>query len=182
MVLLPMYDATGEVYRCLYVPQPVPFSKLSAPMAEADYLAADWEDPTAEAPLSVLYEQLGEKLLVAESWQDVFPKAGVLISSSISGGNLKARFQQAAEVAQGRCWLLLERMSMSFPLPCPNGQGQPADPPREEGFYAESLGCRYIHSPDRAILFDTEETLEQKRNLAMNVGFSGWMNMQKHRR
>ena len=182
MVLLPMHDATGQVYRCLYVPQPVPFSKLSAPMAEADYLAADWNDPTAEVPLSFLYEKLGEKLLVAESWQTVFPKAGVLISSSISGGNLQTRFRQAAEAAPGRCWLALEQMSVSFPLPCPDGQGESVELPQEEGFYAESLGCRYIHSPDRAILFDTEETLEQKRNLAMNVGFSGWMNMQKHRR
>ena len=182
MVLLPMYDATGQVFRCLYVPQPMPMSKMMVPMAEADYLAADWADSTAEVPLSILYEKLEDKLLVAEPWRTAFPQAGVLISSSISGGDLKSRFQKAAEDSPGRCWLLLERLSMAFPLPCPDGQGQPAEQPQAEGFYAESLGCRYVHTPEQVILFDTDETLEQKKVWATDAGFTGWIKMQKHRR
>ncbi len=179
MVLLPTYDVSGQVLRCLYTAEPTPISKLLTPMAEADFLATDWADPTAEVPLSILYEKLEDKLLVAEPWRSAFPQAGVLISSSISGGNLKARFQQAAEAAPGRCWLLLERMSLSFPLPCPDGQGEPVEQPQEDGFFTQSLGCRYIHTPEKVILFDTDETLEQKRQWAMEAGFLGWIKMQR---
>ena len=180
MVLLPMYDVSGQVLRCLYASEPTPINKLQLPMAEADYLAADWADSTAEVPLSMLWERYGKRLLVPEPWQAVFPEAGVLISSSISGGNLKARFQQAAEKAPCRCWLLLERMSMSFPLPCPDGQGRSVEQPQEEGFYAEKLGCRYVHTPERVILFDTDETLEQKRQWAMDAGFAGWIKVHRN--
>ncbi len=171
MVVRTIYDAAGQCFSCLYAPEPVPVGQLRG----ADYLAANWQDRTAEVPLTVLEKEFGEKLLVPEQWRDILPKAGILISSSISGGNLRQRFRQAAEVAPGRCWLLTERLSMAFSLPCPDGQGQPVEKPDAEGFYSEALGCRYVHEPGQVILFDTDETLEQKRQWAMDAGFLGWI-------
>ena len=84
MVLLPMQDVTGQIFRCLYVPEPMPISQLAKAMEEADFLAAPWRDPTAEVPLAHLQERFEGRLLVAEPWRLAFPEAGVLISSSIS--------------------------------------------------------------------------------------------------
>lgn len=171
MVVRPIYDAAGQSFSCLYVPEPIPIGQLRG----ADYLAANWQDRTAEVPLTVLEKEFGEKLLVPEQWRDILPKAGILISSSISGGDLRQRFQKAAEAAPGRCWLLMERLSMAFSLPCPDGQGEAVASPETEGFYSEALGCRYTHQPGQVILFDTDETLEQKRQWAMEAGFLGWI-------
>ena len=175
MVLRTIYDKTGQGFTCLYAPEPVPLGQLRSAMAEADYLAANWSDRTAEVPLTALEKEFGDRLLVPELWRELLPKAGILISSSISGGDLRQRFRQAAETAPERCWLLTERLSMAFPLPCPDGQGQPIEPPEAEGFYSEALGCRYIHTPKQVILFDTDESLEQKRQWAIEAGFLGWI-------
>jgi hypothetical protein len=45
--------------------------------------------------------------------------------------------------------------------------------PEKEGFYSEALCCRYIHEPGRVFLYDTEETLERKKQLAESLGFCG---------
>lgn len=175
MVLRTIYNAEGQDFSCLYVPEPVPISQLRTAMAETDYLAAYWQDRTAEVPLTALEKEYGSRLLVPEQWRELLPDAGILIPSSISGGDLRQRFRQAAEAAPGRCWLLTEQLSMVFPLPCPDGQGQPIERPEAEGFFSDSLGCRYIHQPGQVILFDTDETLEWKRNRAIDAGFCGWM-------
>lgn len=173
MVLRTICNGKGQDFSCLYAPEPVPITQLRG--AAADYLAADWQDRTAEVPLTALENEFGEKLLVPERWREVLPTAGILISSSISGGDLRQRFRQAAEAAPGRCWLLTEQLSMAFPLPCPDGQGVPVEKPDAEGFYSEALGCRYVHEPGQVILFDTEETLKRKCQWAMEAGFLGWI-------
>lgn len=175
MVLLPISNAAGQTFQCLYAPQPEPSNRLLSAMEQADYLAANWTDPTVEVPLLALAQALGENLLVPERWQYILPQSGLLISSAISGGDLKHRFQEAAVAHPGRCWLLLEPMSMVFSLPCLDGQGQTVEKPETDGFFAESLGCRYVHTPEQVILFDTEETMEQKRQWAMAAGFTGWI-------
>ncbi len=175
MVHRTIYDNTGKEFSCLWLPEPVPPGQIRSAMTNADYLAAVWQDRTAEVPLSVLEKEYGSHLLVSECWRQLLSHAGILISSSISGGDLRQRFRQAAEAAPNRCWLLLERLSMRFPLPCPDGQGQPAEQPEEAGFFAESLGCRYVHQPGKVILFDTDETLAQKRQMAISAGFLGWI-------
>ena len=95
-----------------------------------------------------------------------------LVMDYVSGGDLRQRFREAAEHWQ--CWLQLQPMAVVFPLPCPDGQGSPvSELPKSAGFYSEALGCRYVHTPQQVILFDTEETLEQKIRLAQEFGFTG---------
>lgn len=175
MKIRALNPSAGSELPCLFSSGPESADALIAAMSQADYLAADWEYPTGKEELMLLSDVLGPRLLVAEPWQAVFPKAGVLIESSISGGDLRTRFSDAAAAYPDRCWLLAERLCAAFPLPCPDGQGKKAEPPAEEGFFAESLGCRYVHKPGQVILFDTDETLKQKCRWAVDAGFLGWL-------
>jgi len=110
---------------------------------------------------------------------DLLPDGGILLSGSISGGDLRRWFLDAVQQHPEGCWLLAERLSMVFPLPCPTGQGAPVSViPDGRSFYSESLGCRYLHEPDRFYLFDTDETIQQKIRLAEACGFRGWVKPQ----
>ena len=171
MVLRTLTDFHGKEYQSLW-PQPQDTAETVLQAAEqVDYIAADWEAPS-DFPALQRISGLGKQLLVPERWQQDFPEAGVLVSSAMSGGDLQQRFR---ELALGRrCWLLVEPMAMAFPLPCPDGQGTPVtELPTGDGFYSEALGCRYVHRPGQAILFDTPETLERKIQLAQKTGFQG---------
>ena len=150
--------------------EPEPLPPLLEAAEQTGLAAITWEvKPEA---LEALAQTLGPRLLIPEGRQAAFPQAGLLISSSISGGDLRQRFQTAAR--RRRCWLLPQRLSMEFPLPCPSGQGTPVpDVPQKAGFYSEALGCRYIHAPGRFCLFDTEETLRRKVQWAEEAGFCG---------
>ena len=122
----------------------------------------------------------GPQLLLPECWRDLLPQAGVLISSAISGGSFRQRLEDALLAAPKRCWLLVEPASMVFPLPCPTGCGQPVSPPQaHNGFYSEALCCYYTHSAEDETgsftLFDTEDTLQRKLELARDLGFCGWV-------
>ena len=123
--------------------------------------------------------RLGPRLLLPEVWSRLLPQTGVLISSAISGGTLKERFQDAARAYPHRCWLLPEPMGMEFPLPCPSGLGTPADlPTGGRSFYSDALCCYYSHfireNQGIMVLWDTEETLRAKLELARDCGFLGW--------
>ena len=168
MVFLTLSDFTGNSFRAVYSPTPEPIEPLLT--ADADCIVADWHADSGAQDLHRLFES-GHRILVAECWQDVLPEAELLISSSISGGSLRQRFRQ---LPAAKCWLRLERLCRTFPLPCPDGQGVPAAGlPETEGFYAVDLVCRYIHRPGEVTLFDTEETLERKIQLAQECGFRG---------
>lgn len=122
----------------------------------------------------------GPQLLVPECWRDLLPQAGVLISSAISGGSFRRRLEDALLAAPKRCWLLVEPVSMVFPLPCPTGCGQPVSQPlTHNGFYSDALCCYYTHSAEAETgsftLFDTEDTLRRKLELARDLGFCGWV-------
>ena len=138
---------------------------------QAEFLAVCW-DTLPEPEILHDLSGLSSRLLVPVSWQSLLPQAGLLVSSSISGGDLRQRFQTLAD--RRCCWLVPERLCRQFPLPCPDGQGFPlSEIPRDSGFYSEALGCRYVHRPQNVILFDTEETLEYKIHLAQECGFLG---------
>ncbi len=149
----------------------------TAPTSAPTPIALLTRDRQSEAVLEQLALTLGSRLVLPEVWRDLFPQTGVLISSAISGGSLQARFREAAEQSPGRCWLLLEPMQTVFPLPCPTGQGSPA--PMEHGnvFYSDTLCCQYTHflrnGTGYMLLWDTEETLQQKCMLAKDCGFLG---------
>ena len=133
-----------------------------------------------EAELRVLAEALGPKLVVPEVWRDLLPHAGILISSSISGGTLKNRFDEAIRTAPRRCWLLLEQMQMEFPLPCPDGTGRRITVINYgNSFYSEALCCQYTHfccnHKGFMVLWDTRETLLTKLELARAIGFQGYV-------
>ena len=131
-----------------------------------------------EPILRSLAQQHGSNLVLPEVWSQLFPQTGVLISSAISGGVLKQRFQEAAQRYPHRCWLLPEPISMEFPLPCPDGIG--FETPRKDYvncFFSEDLGCMYTHQIRNTIgsmiLWDTAETLLKKQHWAKQAGFLG---------
>lgn len=169
MVLQTLTDFYGGAHGAVCSCAPEPEEELLQSAQEAAYLVVDWPQPASQA-LAVL----GSRLVVPEGWAQLFPEAGLLISSAMSGGEIRQRFQDAA--AHRQCWLQLQPMAVAFSLPCPDGQGVPvSELPKSDGFYSEALGCRYVHTPQQVILFDTEETLEQKIRLAQACGFAGML-------
>jgi len=131
-----------------------------------------------EAALFALAELHGPNLVIPEVWSKLFPQAGVLISSAISGGVLKERFRKAALVYPRRCWLLPEAMAMEFPLPCLSGIGKEVTITDYcIQFYSEDLGCMYTHQVQNntgsMILWDTAETMLKKQLWAKEAGFLG---------
>ena len=136
-------------------------------------------DRALEDAVAALSVKLGSRLLLPEAWSQLLPQAGVLVSSAISGGTLKERFQEAARAYSHRCWLFLEPMRMEFPLPCPTGTGTPVSAlSGHTSFYSDALCCYYSHfireNQGFMILWDTEETMAAKLELARACGFSGW--------
>ena len=131
-----------------------------------------------EATLLSLAQLHGSNLVLPEVWSRLFPQTGVLISSAISGGVLKQRFQEAVQKYPNRCWLLPDPISMEFPLPCPDGSGyEIAVQNYINQFFSEDLGCMYTHQirDNRGfmILWDTVETMLQKQEWAKQAGFLG---------
>lgn len=138
------------------------------------------EDRQDENRLLALAEQFGPRLLIPEVWSQVLPQTGVLVSSALSGGTMAQRLAEAAESYPHRCWLLLEPMAMEFPLPCPTGNGvQMTTIDCDKQFYSEALCCQYAHfvrnQQGFVVLWDTEKTLQQKKELAKEAGFLGYV-------
>lgn len=130
------------------------------------------KDRADEARLRELCATVGDRLVVHEVWKELLPEASLLISSAICGGELQARFQEAAK--ERPCCLLLEPIQMRFPLPCLNGCGDDgAVIPPGPHFYSDALCCYYAHTLSSMTLWDTEETLQKKIQLAKNAGFFG---------
>lgn len=132
---------------------------------------------------------LGPRLLVPEPLAQALPQCGVLIPSSISGGEFRQRLQEAAQQYPRRCWLLLERLCMEFPLPCPSGNGAALSQEQlntllraHPSFHDPGLCCRYCHYNRDGryymTLFDTEDTAMQKATLAEKAGFLGAISLQ----
>ena len=119
-------------------------------------------------------QQYPGQLIVQEVWKELLPDAPLLISSAICGGEVRDRFAFAAK--ERSCWLLIEPMRHKFPLPCPDAKGEALTSlPENTGFFSQTLCCRYTHFPGFVLLWDTEETLAQKLQLAKEAGFLGYV-------
>lgn len=154
---------------------------LPKSIPDGAYLAAEILPRDAESILLALEADLGPRLLVPEVWRKILTDAGILISSSLSGGTLQQRLEDAERASPGRCWLRLERLRMRFPLPCPSGVGTELTQEAldrllavDAGFYSPEFCCRYRYDlPDGIVLYDTEETWASKIDMAQSAGFFG---------
>lgn len=135
--------------------------------------------------LSPLLAEKQRTLYVPEPYARAAPQATVLIGTALSGGNLKERLQEAAKRYGGRTALDLERLRMSFPLPCPAGLGTPLTPEEFSSlkeretpavFFSPDLCARYFtyekNGQTRFILFDDADTLKQKLRLGTSLGYN----------
>ena len=84
---------------------------------------------------------------------------------------------------QRRVALDLQRLRMSFSLPCPSGEGEPLDSrkfeemlekKRQSVFYSNDLCAKYFTFTDagnsRFVLFDDADTLRRKLRLGQDLG------------
>ena len=138
------------------------------------------EDRADEVRLLELAERYGPRLLVPEVWSQVLPRCGVLISSALCGGTFVQRVEEAAQAYPRRCWLLVEPMAEEFPLPCPSSIGNKlATVNYDNQFYSDLLCCQYTHfirnQQGFLVLWDTEQTLRRKLELAKAAGFLGYV-------
>ncbi len=104
-----------------------------------------------------------------------------LISTAISGGDLRSRILEALHLCPALC-LDAERLCRSFPLPCPDGEGDPLGRKALEGLlrcgaspqFSPALMCKAftaeIGGETRMVLFDDRETLRKKAALAAELG------------
>ena len=94
-------------------------------------VAADFEQPPSPDRVSFL-EALGrvlarnrKQLYVPEEYGRRVTSAQVLVCTALSGGSLRQRLEEAGQTfGQKRLALDLQRLRMSFPLPCPSGEGK----------------------------------------------------------
>ena len=119
-------------------------------------------------------------ILPEESW---VPGCGgtMLISSAVSGGSLEERLREALAKCPDLA-LDLERLRHRFPLPCPDGQGEPISQEALDGYlrrgaavqFSRELMCKAFPVADGEnsafILFDDRETLAEKVRLAEALG------------
>lgn len=150
----------------------IPVCAINA-LAPEGYAAVLTSNRNDEAQLIALSADMKERLVVQEAWKEILPKSSLLISSAISGGDLRQRFREAA--AKRSCFLLIDPIKTTFPLPCPDGVGTPvSEIPPTPHFYSDALCCYYAHSKSSFTLWDTEETLLKKMQLAKDFGFLGF--------
>ena len=87
------------------------------------------------------------RLFVPEAYGQRVSQAAVLTCTAISGGTLRTRLEEAAGTfGIQRLALDLQRLRMSFPLPCPTGEGEPLS-----GEVALSLRDFYVDMPGERV-------------------------------
>ena len=109
------------------------------------------------------------------------PSAVVLVSSAISGGDLRTYLSGLCRSGR-RLALDIERLRMEFPLPCPGGVGTPLSREQLERcmgsptFFSPQLCARYFtyreNGTARFVLFDDAETMNRKAAIARELGFA----------
>ena len=119
-------------------------------------------------------------ILTENAWQ-AGCGAEMMISSALSGGDLRTRLEEALGRCDGLC-LDLERLRRSFPLPCPDGEGEALSARAladllhrgAKPSFSEELMCKAftaeIKGETRFVLFDDRETLRRKLRLAASLG------------
>ena len=155
-------------------------------------MAADFEEnPTPDKAafleaLSRVFVRNRMRLFVPEAYGRAVPQAHVLICTAISGGTLRQRLNEAAQMfGQQRLALDLQRLRMSFPLPCPEGEGTPLNGEEFNGmlrqrqptiFYSGDLCAKYFtcteQNNSRFVLFDDADTLRRKIQLGQEMNLS----------
>lgn len=153
---------------------------------------ADFELPPSSGraafleALSRVLSRNGKQLFVPEPYGHKVPQAQVLICTAISGGSLRQRLEEAMRAfGQRRVALDLQRLRMSFPLPCPSGEGDCLSGEALEAllsqnrpslFYSGDLCAKYFTSNTRGesrfVLFDDADTLRRKIQLGRDLGLS----------
>lgn len=145
-------------------------------------------------PLEETVAQLGNEcsrrgwnLLVPEHYASCSPHAQVMISSALSGGSLELRLKEAQQrFGRERVVLALQRSAEDFFLPSPTGGGRPLTQEQlhrlmEERspsvFFSRELCARYFTYMSRDsgahfVLFDDDQTLVKKVEVARSVGIS----------
>jgi len=107
-----------------------------------------------------------------------------LVGSAVSGGSLRELLESAAKACgAGRIVFGVESVAMDFPLPCPSGVGVRLAPSELEAlrrqcgapvYFSEALCAKYFtcrrNGRAHFILFDDEETLRCKQELARSLG------------
>lgn len=153
----------------------------------------DFESPPARDRL-VFAERLSRTLsasrrtlYVPECCAKAAPEATPLLCTALSGGNLRERLREAAEVRGGanRLALDIQRLRMDFRLPAETGEGVPLtgaeleELMRRESpavFFSPDLCARYFtysrNSETHFVLFDDAETLNRKLKAGREMGFS----------
>lgn len=155
-------------------------------------VVADFEQPeTANmasflAALGQVLSRNGKRLFVPEGYGQRIPQASVLICTALSGGNLRQRLEEVIRrFGRGRIALDLQRLQMSFPLPCPSGEGQPLsgveldmlmEKKQQSVFYSNDLCAKYFTDTDengsRFVLFDDADTMRRKIKLGQELGIA----------
>ena len=109
------------------------------------------------------------------------PDNAFLFSSCNPVGNLKNQLQMLHDKHGTQLWFLIEPLRHLFCLPCPDATGQKLTAAQSLALQAGAhiydspdFLCKYCVITDRGEirihLFDTDETLQQKIRLAVDVG------------
>lgn len=151
-------------------------------------------EPHSAPALGKIVSELGElthkkgwPLYVTEPYASFSDKSRVLVPSSLSGGSLRQRLQEAVEqYGPGRVALAVERVRQDFLLPSPSGQGVPISQEELTGriealspsvFFSGEL-CSYYFTymtPQGGahfILFDNASSIRKKLQVAGSLGIT----------
>ena len=116
---------------------------------------------------------ISQKTIVPEALAEQFPENPVFVSSQIIEGALEEYLRTKKGLYQARLWLILEPYRHAMTLPCPSGVlQQETVPPDLPDFFSEAFCCRYRIDENSAkvYLFDTPDTISEKRALAERIG------------
>lgn len=126
-------------------------------------------------------------LFLPEAYANFSRRAGLYLTSALSGGSLRRRLKEAvAQYGARRLVLCLRRAREDFYLPAAKGVGHPISQGELERlrrqlepsvFFSSDLCARYFTYMSREtgahfVLFDDGETLAKKRALALELGIT----------
>lgn len=126
-------------------------------------------------------------LFLPETYANFSRRAGLYLTSALSGGSLRRRLEEAvAQYGARRLVLCLRRAREDFYLPAVKGVGHPISQGELERlrrqlepsvFFSPDLCARYFTYMSREtgahfVLFDDGETLAKKRALALELGIT----------
>ena len=133
--------------------------------------------------LSAVFPQSKLKLIVHEEFGLKYKDAFVIVSAALSGGTLKRRLLEAAELfGSERIILDIERICKDFKLPAQDGEGR--DLTREEfskimeranpaPFFSSELQCYYFsfieNEQTHFILYDNLSSIKSKLQMAESL-------------